>query len=56
MYGMTILVPSLNLPVDGSGCLLVFCWGLPCYKSVLGSGSLVGFCEGHPFLLQEIQV
>ena len=30
MYGMTILAPSINFPVDGFCFLLVFCWGLPC--------------------------
>ena len=29
-YGMTTLTPSINFPVDGSGFLLVFHWGLPC--------------------------
>ena len=27
---MTTLASSINFPVDGSGFLLVFCWGLPC--------------------------
>ena len=30
MYGMTALVHSMNLPVDGFGFLVVFCWGLSC--------------------------
>ena len=30
MYGMTTHIPSMNIPVDGFGFLLVFCWGLPC--------------------------
>ena len=30
MHGMTTLVPSINVPVDGFGFLLLFCWGLPC--------------------------
>ena len=30
IYGMKILVPSINIPVDGFGFLLVFCLGLPC--------------------------
>ena len=30
MYGMTSLAPSINYSANGSGFLLVFCWGLPC--------------------------
>ena len=29
MYGMTTLAPSIDIPVAGSGFLLVFCLGLP---------------------------
>ena len=34
MYGMTILAPSINFPVDGFGCQLVFCWDLPVERTV----------------------
>ena len=30
MYGMTILISSMNLPFDGFDFLPVFCWGLTC--------------------------
>ena len=33
MYGMTTLGPSINFPVDGFSFLLVFSWGLPCWKN-----------------------
>ena len=57
MYGMTTLVPSVNFPVDGFGFLLGFSVGVCLVeKTVLGSGCLVGLCEGYPFLLQGIQV
>ena len=36
MYGMTTLAPSMNFSVDGFGLLLIFCWGLPCYKNCAG--------------------
>ena len=47
MYGMTTLAPSINFTVDGFGFL---------ERTVLGSGSLEGLCEGDPFPLQGIQV
>ena len=56
MYGMTTLAPSINFSVDGFG----FCWlSVGVYlveRTVLGSGCLVGLCEGDPFPLQGIQV
>ena len=56
MYGMTTLAPSVNFPLDG----LAFCWFSVqvCLveRTVLGSGFLVGLCEGYPFPLQGIQV
>ena len=56
MYGMTTLAPSINFVVDGFG----FCWfsvGICLVeRTVLGSGCLVGLCEGDPFPLQGIQV
>ena len=52
MYGMTTLVPSINFPVDGFGFLLRF----DLLKELLDSGCFVGFCEGDPFVLQEIKV
>ena len=56
MYGMMILAPSINFPVDG----FVFCWlsiGV-CFveRTMLGSGCLAELCEGDPFPLQEIQM
>ena len=30
MYGMTTLSPSINVPVDGIGFLMVFCCDLSC--------------------------
>ena len=56
MYGMTTLPSSINFPVDG----LAFCWfsvGV-CLgeRIVLGSGCLVGLCEGDSFLFQGIQM
>ena len=56
MYGMTTLTPSINFPVHGFGYLLVFCCICLVERTVLGSGSLVGNCEGDSFLLQGIQV
>ena len=53
---MTNLAPSINFPGDGFGSLLLFCWDFLVERTVLGSGCLVGHCEGDPFLLQEIQV
>ena len=57
MYGMTTLAPSINFTVDG---FWHFCWfsvGVCLVeRTVLGSGCLVGLCEGDPFLLQGIQV
>ena len=57
MHGMTTLAPSINFfPCMG----LVFCWFSVwvCLveRTVLGSGCLVGLCEGDPFLLQGVQV
>ena len=56
MYGMTTLALSINFTVDG----LAFCWisvGVCLVERiVLGSGCLVGLCEGDPFPLQGIQV
>ena len=50
MYGMTTLAPSINFPVDRFGFfvgfLLVVCL---VERTVLGSGCLVGLCEGDPF-------
>ena len=40
MYGMTILGPPINFPVDGIGFLLAFCWVLLVERSVLGSSCL----------------
>ena len=50
------LALSINLTVDS----FAFCWlsvGV-CFveRTVLGSGCLVGLCEGDLFLLQGIQV
>ena len=33
-----------------------FCWVCFVERTVLGSGCLVGLCDGDPFLLQGIQV
>ena len=55
IYGMTTLAPSINCPVDGFGFLLAFCWVYLVERTVLGSGCLVGLCEGDPFPLQGIQ-
>ena len=56
MYGMTTLAHSINFTVDGVG----FCWfsvGVCLVeRTVLGSGCLVGLCEGGPFPLEGIQV
>ena len=30
MYGTTTVAHSINLPVDGFGFLLAFCWDLAC--------------------------
>ena len=51
MYGMITLASSINFTVDGFGFLLAFCWGLLFERTVLGSGCLVGLCEGDPFPL-----
>ena len=56
MYGMTTLAPSINFTVDGFSFLLAFCWVCFVERTVLGSGCLVGLCEGDPFPLQGIQV
>ena len=57
MYGVTTLASSINVIVDGSGSLLVFCWGFALLKELcVGSDCLVGLCEGDPFHLQGIQV
>ena len=53
MDGMTTLVPTMSFPVGGFDFLLGV-WLVK--RAVLGSGCLVGLCEGDPFLLQEIQV
>ena len=53
IHGMTTLSPSVNFPVYGLG----FLFGVYLVeRTVLGSGCLVGLCEGDPFPLQEIQV
>ena len=56
MHGMTTLAPSITFPANGLG----FCWfsvGVCLVERiVLGSGCLVGLCEGDPFLLQGIEV
>ena len=36
MYGVTILAPSINFPVDRFGFLLVFCWRLACWRNCAG--------------------
>ena len=53
MYGMTTLAPSINFIVDGFGFSLRVCL---VERTVLGSGFLVGLCEGDPFPLQGIQL
>ena len=56
MYGMTSLTPSINFPVYGFDFLLFSAGVYLVERTVLGSGCLVGLCEGDPFLLQGIQV
>ena len=56
MHGMTTLVPSMNLPVDGFGFLLVSVWVWFVKRNVLGSRHFVGLCECDLFLLQELQM
>ena len=55
VYAMTTLAPSINFTVDG----FVFWWfsiGVCLVKrTVLGSGCLVGLCEGDPFLCKEFR-
>ena len=50
---MTTVAPSINFPVDGFGFLLAFFGVCLVERTVLGSGYLVGLCEGDPFPLQE---
>ena len=56
IYGMTTLAPFINFLWMG----LAFCWfsvGIGhVERTVLGSGCLVGLCEGDPFPLQGIWV
>ena len=55
-YGMTTLAPSINFPVDEFG-FFCFSGGVCLFeRAMLGTGYLVGLCEGDPFLLQGIQV
>ena len=58
MYGMTTLALSINFTVDGFVFLLVWFSVGVCLveRTVLGSGCLVGLCEGDPFPLQRIWV
>ena len=56
MYGITILAPSINFTVDGSGHFWFSVGVCLVERTVLGSGCLVELCEGDPFPLQEIQV
>ena len=56
MYGVTTLAPSINFTVYGFGFPLVSVGLCLVERTVLGSGFLVGLCEGDPFLLQEIQL
>ena len=55
MHGIITLAPSTNFTVDGFG----FCWlsvgVFLVERTVLGSGCLVGLCEGDPYPLQGIQ-
>ena len=55
MYGLTTLTPSINFTVDGFGFFVGFLLGV-CFveRTLLGSGCLVGLCEGDPFPLQGI--
>ena len=55
MYGMTTLAP-LYFPVDGFGFSWFSVGVCLVERTVLGSGFLVGLCEGDPLLLQGIQV
>ena len=50
------LVPSINFTMDGFGFLLASVGVCLIERTVLGSGCLVGLCEGDPFPLQGIQV
>ena len=50
MYGMTTLAPSINFPVNGFGFFWFSVRGGLVERTVLGSGCLVGLCEGDPFL------
>ena len=56
MYGIITLVPSVNFPVNWIWFLLGCCWVWNVERTVMGSGCLIGLCEGDPFLLPEIQV
>ena len=55
-YGVTTLVSSMNLYMDGLCFLYVFVGVWPVERNVLGSGYLVRLCEHEPFPLQDIQV
>ena len=56
MYGMATLAPSINITVDGFGFCWLFVEVCLVERTVLGSGCLVGLCEGDPFPLQGIQM
>ena len=56
MYRMTTLAPSINFSIDGFGFLGFSVWVCFVERIVVGSGCLVGLCEGDPFLLQGVQV
>ena len=56
MYRTTTVAPPIHFHVDGFGFLLFPVGVYLVERTVLGSGCLVGLCEGDPFLLQGIQV
>ena len=56
MYGMTTLAPSMNFTVDGFAFCCLSVGVCLVERAVLGSGCLVGLCEGDPLPLQGIQV
>ena len=53
---MTTLAPSISFPVDELGIFWLSVGVCLVERTVLGSGCLVGLCEGEPFPLQGIQV